>query len=54
MPDLNDQFNGAMFTIYRRAKAGAKYTPTVFLSMLNARGGVMPVTRYPSRYVAHE
>jgi hypothetical protein len=40
MPDLNDQFNGAMFTIYQRAKAEAKYTATIFLNMLNARGGL--------------
>ena len=40
MPDLEEHFNGAMFTIYRRAKSEAKYTASVFLSMLNERGGL--------------
>lgn len=29
-----------MFDIYRRAKSEAKYTATIFLSMLNDRGGL--------------
>jgi hypothetical protein len=40
MPDLEEYFNGAMFTIYRRAKSEAKYTASVFLNMLNERGGL--------------
>lgn len=30
----------AMFDIYRRAKSEAKYNATVFLNMLNDRGGI--------------
>jgi hypothetical protein len=40
VPDLKHQFNGALFTIYQRAKSEAKYTATVFLNMLNDRGGL--------------
>ena len=40
MPNLEGHFNGAMFTIYRRAKSEAKDTASVFLSMLNERGGL--------------
>ena len=37
---LERKFDEAMFTIYRRAKAEARYTATIFLNMLNDRGGL--------------
>lgn len=37
---LQDQFEGAMFDIYRRAKAEAGYPATIFLQMLTRRGGL--------------
>ncbi len=40
MPDILKEFDGAMFTIYRRAKSEAKYNATIFLNMLNERGGL--------------
>ena len=40
MPNIAKQFEGAMFTIYRRAKAEAKYNATIFFKMLNERGGL--------------
>jgi hypothetical protein len=40
VPDLVDQFNAAMFSIYRRAKDEADYQANVFLGMLNDRGGI--------------
>jgi hypothetical protein len=40
MPDLTDQFNAAMFTIYRRAKDQADYPANIFLGMLSDRGGL--------------
>jgi hypothetical protein len=38
--NLETQFNEAMFDIYRRAKAEAKYNATVFLQMLTDNGGL--------------
>lgn len=35
-----DQFDGAMFEIYRRAKSEARYNATIFLRMLTDQGGV--------------
>ncbi|HXY58709.1 MAG TPA: hypothetical protein VEH76_09015 [Methylocystis sp.] len=40
MQDLSKQFDGAMFDIYRRAKSEAGYNATIFLQMLNERGGL--------------
>lgn len=40
MPDLSKQFDAAMFEIYRRAKTEVGYNATVFLRMLNNRGGL--------------
>jgi hypothetical protein len=40
MPDLQRQFDQAMLTIYRRAKAEVKYNATIFFRMLNERGGL--------------
>ncbi|OBZ92527.1 hypothetical protein ADU59_26095 [Pararhizobium polonicum] len=40
MSPLEQKFEAAMFDIYRRAKSEAKYTATIFLSMLNDRGGL--------------
>jgi hypothetical protein len=37
---IEDQFTGAMFTIYRRAKSEAHYQANIFLDMLNAKGGL--------------
>ncbi|MGE0502053.1 MAG: hypothetical protein AB7I79_15295 [Rhizobiaceae bacterium] len=37
----SDRFDHAMFEIYARAKAEAKYTATVFLGMLQRQGGLM-------------
>ncbi|MDW5267183.1 MULTISPECIES: hypothetical protein [Acidobacteriaceae] len=38
---LSEQFDEAMFDIYRRAKSEAHYTATIFLGMLNAERGLM-------------
>jgi hypothetical protein len=40
MSNLETQFNEAMFGIYRRAKAEAKYNATIFLQMLTDNGGL--------------
>lgn len=40
MTDIEAQFDAAMFEIYRRAKAEAKYTATGFLQMLTSNGGL--------------
>jgi hypothetical protein len=40
MPELSKQFDGAMLDIYRRAKSEAGYNATIFLQMLNERGGL--------------
>lgn len=40
MADVAAQFDGAMFEIYRRAKAEAKYNATIFLQMLTDNGGL--------------
>jgi hypothetical protein len=40
MPELSKQFDGAMLDIYRRAKFEAGYNATIFLQMLNERGGL--------------
>ncbi|TAV75085.1 hypothetical protein [Rhizobium leguminosarum] len=37
---MGKRFDAAMFDIYRRAKSEAKYNATVFLKMLNDRGGL--------------
>jgi hypothetical protein len=37
---IEDQFTGAMFTIYRRAKSEAGYPANIFLNMLNEKGGL--------------
>jgi len=37
---LADEFSRAMFEIYRRAKAEAKYPANIFLQMLTDRGGL--------------
>lgn len=39
MADLEAQFTEAMFDIYRRAKAEAKYNATIFLQMIMDNGG---------------
>ncbi|MBV8105467.1 MAG: hypothetical protein JO223_12760 [Hyphomicrobiales bacterium] len=39
MPNLEAQFTEAMFDIYRRAKAEAKYNATIFLQMITDDGG---------------
>jgi hypothetical protein len=41
MTDLEKQFDEAMFEIYRRAKAEAKYNATIFLQMITDRGGLL-------------
>ena len=41
MPDLEAQFTEAMFNVYRRAKAEAKYNATLFLQMVTDNGGRM-------------
>lgn len=38
MSQLEKQFDGAMFEIYRRAKSEAKYNATIFLNMLSDKG----------------
>jgi hypothetical protein len=40
MQTLSKQFDAAMFDIYRRAKSEAGYNATIFLGMLNDRGGL--------------
>ncbi len=40
MQSLSKQFDAAMFDIYRRAKSEAGYNATIFLGMLNDRGGL--------------
>ncbi len=40
MSPLEQKFEAAMFDIYRRAKSEAKYNATIFLKMLNDRGGL--------------
>jgi hypothetical protein len=40
MQSLSKQFDVAMFDIYRRAKSEAGYSATIFLGMLNDRGGL--------------
>jgi len=37
---LEEQFDQAMFNIYRTAKTEAKYNATIFLQMLTDNGGV--------------
>jgi hypothetical protein len=37
---LKEQFNLAMFEIYRRAKDEANYPANIFLRMLSERGGI--------------
>jgi hypothetical protein len=39
-PDLQQQFDEAMLTIYKRAKYEAKYNATIFLGMLHTRRGL--------------
>jgi hypothetical protein len=39
MADLAVRFTEAMFDIYRRAKAEAKYNATIFLQMITDNGG---------------
>lgn len=40
MQTLEQQFEHAMFDIYRRAKAEAKYNASIFLRMVATRGGL--------------
>jgi hypothetical protein len=40
MEKLEQQFNLAMFEIYRRAKDEAKYPAKIFLGMISDRGGL--------------
>lgn len=40
MQTLSKQFDVAMFDIYRRAKSEAGYNATIFLGMLDDRGGL--------------
>jgi hypothetical protein len=40
MQDLTNQFDAAMFEIYRRAKQEAGYNATTFLRMITDRGGL--------------
>lgn len=40
MERLKEQFNLAMFEIYRRAKDEANYPANIFLRMLSDRGGI--------------
>jgi hypothetical protein len=39
MPDIDAQFDQAMFDVYRRAKQEADYPATIFLQMLTENGG---------------
>ena len=41
MERLLDQFNAAMFEIYRRAKYEADYSANLFLKMLGDKGGAV-------------
>jgi hypothetical protein len=45
LKDLAKQFDEAMFSVYRRAKDEAGYSATIFLAMLNERGG-LPTAKY--------
>ena len=49
MPDIRDQFDGAMFEIYRRAKAEADYPANIFLNMLTKNGGLATAKRSSTR-----
>lgn len=40
MTDLESAFHEAMLDVYRRAKAEANYNATLFLGMLNDKGGL--------------
>ena len=40
MADASATFDGAMFEIYRQAKAEAGYNATIFLQMISDRGGL--------------
>ena len=40
MENLGTQFEQAMFDIYRRAKAEAKYNASIFLQLVTTRGGL--------------
>jgi hypothetical protein len=40
MQSLTQQFDAAMFEIYRRAKLEAGYNATIFLRMISDRGGL--------------
>src|SRR3954451_24040180 len=40
MQGLSKQFDAVMFDIYRRAKSEAGYSATIFLGMLNSKGGL--------------
>lgn len=40
MDKTADTFDGAMFDIYRRAKAEAGYNASIFLQMISDRGGL--------------
>ncbi len=40
MNTLSKKFDAAVFNIYKRAKSEANYNATIFLSMLNDRGGL--------------
>lgn len=40
MGNTANAFHGAMFDIYRRAKAEAGYNATIFLQMISDRGGL--------------
>lgn len=40
MGKLEEKFQGAMFNIYLRAKAEAGYNATIFVQMLDRRGGL--------------
>lgn len=40
MADNDNTFEGAMFDIYRRAKAEAGYNATIFLKMISDQGGL--------------
>lgn len=37
---IEDEFTEAMFTIYRKAKAEAHYTASIFLKMISDHGGL--------------
>jgi hypothetical protein len=39
MTTLDDEFDAAMFDIYRRAKSEAKYNATIFLQMITTQRG---------------